>query len=89
MSDNNIISMSNKRNDGMLLTPRQALKEAYDDTADGQPLEDTKKILILMLNDADNSYDVSFMQSGMNMTGCVTLCDISKTIFKSVMGFYE
>lgn len=81
-----VISLAEKTGDGCMHTAKQALEEALADLAEGEFLENHDKILVLALNDSDG-YDVRFIQAGMKMSQCLTLCEVAKTIFLSEMDY--
>ena len=85
MSD--IISFSQATGNGEIATPEEALNDALKSLGKKGAFKHGKKLLILCVDDADNQYKVSFIQAGMRMSGCVTLCDIAKNIFKDEMGY--
>lgn len=87
MSDDNIINMAEVLCDGTLHTPEQALRSTIKDIGEQGALNNTKKILILTLDDSGDQYQVSFIQSGMKMSECNALCDVAKNIFKNEMGY--
>jgi len=83
----NVISLAKKTNDGTMQTPEQALKDCLDNLIGKHgAFEKGKKILILSLDD-DDGYNISFVQAGMKMSECVTLCEISKTLFLEEMNY--
>ena len=89
MKDKTIISMAKRENNGALQSPKQALEDALEAIGKQGAFKDGKKILILALDEGENQdqYSVSFIQAGMKMSQCVSLCEIAKTIFLSDMGY--
>jgi hypothetical protein len=83
---NDIINLANKTNDGTKQSPEQALSTALDDLGKYGAFEKGKKLLILALDDTDG-YSVSFIQAGMKMSECLTLCEVAKTLFLSEMEY--
>lgn len=81
-----VISMALKHEDGTLWSPEDALKQALDDIGKNGAFKEGKKILIIGL-DTDNQYDISFIQAGMSMSECLTLCEVAKTAFLKEMGY--
>lgn len=86
MSDN-IISLGEKTGDAKMQSPEQALRDALNEFGEGGCFEGRKKILILSLDDAEGEYIVNFIQAGMKMSQCVSLCEVSKTIFLKEMNY--
>jgi hypothetical protein len=86
MSDK-IISLARKTQDSMRQSPDQALQSALKETEKGGALHGRKKILILSLGEDDGQYSVSFFQSGMRSSECVSLCEVSKAIFLAEMNY--
>ena len=84
---NDVINFANATNNGEITTPKEALNDALDTLGKKGAFKSGKKLLILCLDDTDGEYKVSFIQAGMRMSGCVTLCDIAKNIFKQEMGY--
>tara|TARA_R110001599_G_scaffold339851_1_gene559734 strand:- start:27177 stop:27449 length:273 start_codon:yes stop_codon:yes gene_type:complete len=89
MTDKTIVSMAKASNNGTLQSSEQALKDALDAIGKQGAFKDGKKILILALDEGENKdqYSVSFIQAGMKMSQCVSLCEVAKTIFLSDMGY--
>ena len=82
-----LISLSEKTNDATLRPPMQALEEAIKHCQEGGLLEGRRKILILSLDDANGEYKVNFIQSGMNMSQCLTVCEVAKAVFLAEMNY--
>jgi hypothetical protein len=81
--------MANKLSDGTLQSPEQALQEAMKDIGQRGAFKSGKKLLILALDEGENNdqYHVSFIQAGMKMSQCLTLCEVAKTLFLDQMGY--
>jgi len=86
MSDD-VISLANRQNDATLQSPEQALREALKDIGQYGAFKEGKKLLILALDDNHDDYNVSFIQAGMKMSECLTLCETAKIIFLEQMGY--
>jgi hypothetical protein len=84
---NEVISMSEKLNNGAMQSPLQMLQDAIKELESHENLKAAKKCIVLFLNEEDGSYDVRWMQAGMKMSQCVTLCDMAKSRFKEEMGY--
>jgi len=89
MSKDKIISLSKKQNNGTLQSPEQALHAALDEIGKRGAFENGKKLLILALDNGEDNdqYRVSFVQAGMKMSECLTLCEVAKTIFLTDMNY--
>ncbi len=85
MSDN-IISLSEKTEDGKMHSPKQALELAISDIGNYGAFKEGKKLLILALDDA-GGYNVSFIQAGMKMSECLALCEVAKTLLLEQMEY--
>ena len=83
----NIVSMGEKNNNGMMLSPGVILREAIKDIGENGALKNGKKVLVIALDDTDGQYELSWYQSGMKMSQCVALCEISKARFLEEMGY--
>lgn len=81
------ISFAKATHNGEIATPEEALKDALEVLGKKGAFEKGKKLLILCVDDTNEEYKVSFIQAGMRMSGCLTLCDIAKNIFKTEMGY--
>lgn len=84
-----VISMATAANNGKLRTPEQALQSALDDIGKRGAFKDGKKLLIMALDtgEDDDEYSISFVQAGMKMSECLTLCEVGKTLFLDEMGY--
>jgi len=51
------------------------------------PVDECKKALILQLYDENGAYDIKYTNVGMSMAECISLCELSKTLFKNDMGY--
>lgn len=51
------------------------------------PIDQCDKVLVLQLYDKDDQYDIKFANVGMKMSECISLCELSKTLFKNDMGY--
>lgn len=78
-------SMCEHSNNGCLRSPVEALDSAKEEYSLGNIKG--KKVLILCLDDDEDQYSVSFIQAGMKMSQCVSLCEIAKDLFKEEMGY--
>lgn len=85
--DNNILNLAAFANNGIMQNPEEALLDAINEIKEGNGAFTGKKVLILALDDTDESYSVSFIQAGMHMSECLALCEIGKSVFKDHMGY--
>lgn len=88
MSEDNIISMAQATGDAFKGSPEGALRDALNDIGKYGAFKEGKKLLILCLDQGEESdkYEVSFIQAGMKMSECLALCEISKSIFLDAIG---
>jgi len=84
MSD--IIKLADSANSGAYRSPEQMLIEALEEVRSGA-WSGNKKMLILTVDEEDNQYSVNFMQAGMRMTQCISLCEVGKILFLTEMNY--
>ena len=84
---NDVISLGGKTGDAFMVSPEQALKDALKETENGGCFEGRKKILILSLDDTNGKFSVNFIQAGMKMSECISVCEVSKAIFLKDMNY--
>lgn len=88
MSNDKILSMTKATGDGTLQSPKQALEDALESIGECGAFKGGKKILILALDEGTgDEYSISFIQAGMQMSQCVSLCEIAKAMFLDEMGY--
>lgn len=88
MSDErNVISLAEKAKNGAMQTPKQALEDCISNIGEKGAFKEGKKLLVLALDDTSGNFSVSFVQAGMKMSECVTLCEVAKTIFLREMEY--
>ena len=84
MSD--IISLSEKAKSGAHRTPEDMLSEALEEVRCGE-FKENKKMIILTVDESNQSYNVTWMQAGMVMSQCVALCEVAKIKFLTEMEY--
>jgi len=82
-----VISLSEKTNNGSMWSPEDCLRQCLDDIGKRGALKGGKKLLVLSLDDSDGNYSTSFVQAGMSMSQCLTLCEVAKTTFLKEMKY--
>jgi len=89
MRKGNIVNMASHFNSGKLANPEMVLQDALADIGKRGALKEGKNILILTLDQGKkgDGYSIGFYQAGMNMSECIALCDIAKTLFLTEMGY--
>lgn len=83
-------SLAIARSDGTMWTPVDALTSALKDTeAEDKKtaFSSCKKMVILALDDNDDNYSVSFIQAGMRLSECISLCRAAENVFLKQMDF--
>lgn len=45
------------------------------------------KLLVLAIDDSDGNFQVSFIQAGMKMSECVSVCEVAKMVFLEQMNY--
>ena len=79
--------MAKSLNDGTKNSPEQALHDALSEIGKNGAFENGKKLLILALDDTDDNYHINFIQAGMTMSQCLSLCEVSKMLFLREMEY--
>lgn len=82
-----VINMTDATGDATKRDIKQTLESAIEDVGKYGAFEKGKKVLILALDDTSEGYDVTWVQGGMKMSECLTLCEVAKTLFLSEMGY--
>lgn len=85
-----ITRMSEFKNDANLCSPQQALEDALREITEvnrGAFNKDCTKLLVLAVDDSSGSFQVSFIQAGMKMSECISLCEIAKLVFMREMNY--
>ena len=82
-----ITRISNKGNSSMMSSPEQALQDALDYIGKKGAFKEGKKLLVLCLDESNGEYIISYVQAGMKMSECATLCEIAKSSFLKEMGY--
>lgn len=80
-----VISLAERKEDGTLWSPIDALQDAITKYED--PEYSGNKVLILHLNDEDGSYNVGFTQAGMSASEMIGVLELAKTVMKEHMGY--
>ena len=65
---------------------KDSLEEAIERIGKEGAFEKGRKVMIVALDDTDECYNISFIQSGMRMSECITLCEVAKVEFLRQMG---
>ena len=83
----NVIDLSEKTGDAGMRSQKQALEDALSEIGKRGAFENGKKLIVLALDDSDGQYSVSYVQAGMRMSECITLCEIAKSVFLKEIGY--
>ena len=86
MNDGKIISLAEVADSGMHRSPETMLVEALEEVRNGSR-SNRKKMLVLTVDEENDSYIINWMQAGMKMSQCLTLCEVSKMRFLTDMGY--
>lgn len=73
-----------EENGNSMRTPEQMLEEALGiirDPENTSSFKNAKKMLIISLDTSNDMYFVNWMNAGMNMSQCVSLCEVAKMQF--------
>ncbi len=89
MRKDNVVNLARRFNSAKLASPEMALQDALADVGKKGALKEGKQVLIISLDQGKDGYDYSlgFNQAGMTMSECIALCEISKTLFLTEMGY--
>ena len=84
-----VIDMSEKAGNGFMRTPESALKDALESLGkEGEgAFEHGTKLLVLCLDDTEGQYSVTWVQAGLKMRECLSLCEVGKTLFLKEMNY--
>jgi len=87
--DKKVVSLAKKSGSGKLRTPKEALEEALNYIDQEGAFKAGKKLLIICLDEGikTDEYHVSWVQAGMKMSQCVTLCEVAKMSLLEEMGY--
>ena len=84
MSEKNVINLGEVS--GMHRSPEHMLLEALEEVRNGR-WDNRKKMLVLTVDEENNSYRVNWMQAGMHMSQCLTMCEVAKALFLKEMNY--
>lgn len=86
-----ITRLSDKTNNAAMMSPVDALNDAIKEFEEGKrgAFEFGKKVIIIVLDDTADNFEVNWMQAGMNMSECLSVCEVAKTQFLNAMGYID
>lgn len=85
-----VTNISEKSRSSMTQSPEYILEQALAEIRDDDPrgaFANGKKMLILMLDDTEQRYEISYYNAGMKMSECVALSEMAKSKFKEDMNY--
>ena len=85
-----ITNISEKSRSSMTQSPEYILEQALKEVRSNEPrgaFGKGKKMLILMLDDTDMKYEISWYNAGMKMSECISLSELAKSKFKEDMNY--
>lgn len=84
-----VVNLGEAINDARMRSPEDALKDALTmiGAEDGGAFEKGKKVLIICLDTDDDQYVSTWVQAGMSMSECVSLCEVAKISFLQAMNY--
>lgn len=82
-----IESLTDHTNDGTKRSPEQCLEDCLKDIGQRGAFKNGKKLLVICVDDTDGHYSVSWAQAGMNMSQCLTACEVAKPLFLREMRY--
>lgn len=85
----NLVALKDRSDSAAFSTPEDVLEDVSKLLKDKEKgaFVNGKKILVLMLDDTDDHFTVSFVQGGMKMSECLAVAEVAKSIFKSYMHY--
>jgi len=87
MMSDKIVTMAAKLGDSTRQTPEMIFNEAISYIGKEGAFKDGTKALVLMLDDTDGNYNVSWINANMKSSECMALCETAKYRFLSEMGY--
>jgi hypothetical protein len=86
-----VVNLGEAINDARMRSPEDALKDALAmvGAEDGGAFEKGKKVLIICLDTDDDQYVTNWLQAGMSMSECISLCEVAKTTFLTEMNYIK
>ena len=87
--DKKIVNLAKESGNGKLQSPEGALKDALSYIGEDGAFKNGKKLIIICLDEGEKTdeYHISWVQAGMKMSQCVTLCEVAKMSFLEEMGY--
>jgi hypothetical protein len=84
-----IINIGETEQGGAHRTPKQALERALGKLGDSEEgaFEKGSKLLVVVLDDVSESYDIGWVQCGLTYLEAVALLDVAKSAMKRDMGY--
>jgi hypothetical protein len=83
-----IISLAQHANSALHRNPEQMLLEALKEVREGA-WTNNHKMLILTVDEENDSYRLNWMQTGMRMSQCIAMCEVGKAKFMTEMGYIK
>ena len=83
-----IISIADAAGSGTHRSPENMLEEALKEVREGS-WEGRKKMIVITVDEDDDSYIVNWMQAGMRMSQCMALCEVAKVKFLTEMNYIK
>jgi len=86
-----VVNLGEATDNGKMRSPEDALKDALTmiGDEDGGTFEKGKKLLIICLDTANEQYAINWVQAGLSMSECISLCEVAKTTFLTEMNYIK
>ena len=82
-----VTNISEKTQSSLSASPEQIFQEALESLGKFAAFKNGKKALVLMLDDTDGSFNISYLNSGMKDSQVISLLECTKTMFKDNLGY--
>jgi len=82
-----IVKIVDKNGNAKSWSPLDAIKSSEEILSPGGVMENSKKCIVVMLDDNDEDYHMSYRQSGMKCSECIALLTIAIADMRRDMGY--
>jgi len=85
----NLLSLADKTSDSRFISPKQTLEDCIAMLGrEGKGAwTDCNKLLVIAIDTNEEGYDISWSQSNMKVSECITVCEVAKSSFLAKMGY--
>ena len=82
-----VTRISDKTQSSLSVSPEQIFEEAIESIGKDGAFKNGKKALVLMLDDTDGGFSISYLNAGMKGSQVISLLECAKSIFKEDLGY--